>query len=248
MALVTTNPGPGRVVFFKPTPEQHAAALRKADRYSFQVEAASAPGQLAKRLGAPREGVLVLCSFSAQARVAAKSVRAKKGWERLSVFAIVPDDQINPRMLKEANALQIELMPTSMPEGRRWQLLRAAHDTTRAGRQKHVCNLRASFRLPLKAKAKLIFDAETIDISLGGLAFMTNQVYHLGDWGSVDIRSLLGDMEEEERGFRFEVVSVKPARHESYRYLIGAKFSQLSKNALKRLGNALEVIEPTTDD
>ena len=155
---------------------------------------------------------------------------------------------IDTKMLRKANDLQVELLPTSVPEGRRWQKLREAHDVCRAGGRWMVCNRRAHFRLPLSVKAVLMAEAETIDISEGGVAFLTNQVYHTGDHGKIDVRSLLGDMDEDQRGFSFEVVSVKSVKHGPYRYSVGAKFQDLSDFAKERLKMALELIEPTSDE
>ena len=135
-----------------------------------------------------------------------------------------------------------------MPEARRWQKLREACELFRAGKRRTIVNRRAHFRLPLRVKATLISTVETVDISLGGIAFLTNTNYAIGDTGKIDIRSLLGDMDEEERGFKFEVVSVKRLREGEHKLLIGGKFTGLNDAATQRLKNALEVIEPTGEE
>ncbi|HYG75305.1 MAG TPA: PilZ domain-containing protein [Planctomycetota bacterium] len=245
--MIAAQRDTGKVVLYQPTSE-HLASARRAERHSLDVESAASVTELIEHLSAPGGGVVVLCGFSAEARAVAKSLRAQKGLKRVPVFAIVSDDEIDIRVLKAANDQQIELLPGSLPDGRRWQKLRDAYDTCRSGKRWLVKNLRAHFRLPLKAKAALISECETIDISEGGVGFMTNQTYHPGDRGRIDVRSLLGDMDENERGFPFEVASVKALKQGSYRYLVGARFVDLSDEARSRLKAALEVIEPTEDE
>ncbi|MCY3023570.1 MAG: PilZ domain-containing protein [Planctomycetota bacterium] len=234
----------GKVVLYQPTDEQRAAAQR-AERHNLAVEVVSSRDLLPTVLTDPAQGVLVLCSYTPEARAAARALRAPKGWRSFPVFAIVPDELIDAHVLKQANECRIELLPTSLPEARRWEKLRAAHETVRSGRRWTVLNQRSHFRLPLKAKATLLADAETVDISEGGMAFLTNATYHVGDTGRVDVRSLLGDMEADERGFPFQVVSVKTLKQGGYRYIVGAQFADLSDDARRRLKTALELIEPT---
>jgi hypothetical protein len=245
---IDTNVDLGKVVLFEPNDDQAGAAQRRAEKQGLQVETTADPRELPKLLVGPSRGVLVLCNFSPGARAVVRSVRDQKGWKRLAVFAIVPDVMIDTKMLRKANELQVELLPTSVPEGRRWQKLKEAHDVCRAGGKWMVCNRRAHFRLPLSVKAVLMSEAETIDISEGGVAFLTNQVYHTGDTGKIDVRSLLGDMDEDQRGFAFEVVAVKSMKQGPYRFSVGAKFIELSDFAKDRLKMALELIEPTSDE
>ena len=240
-----TNVDVGRVVLYQPTAEQHAAAHRRAERHNLEVGAAASPEDLQRALGEAGQAVLVLCSYTPEALAAARAARAPKGWRQLPVFAVVPDEAIDSRILRQANGQRIELLPMSVPESRRWGRLRDALEATRAGKRWLVCNRRAHFRLPLMVKATLLADAETIDVSEGGMAFQTNQRYGLGDMGRIDIRSLLGDMEEDERGFPFEVVSVKALKQGPCRYLVGARFVDLTDGARQRLKDALELIEPT---
>jgi hypothetical protein len=228
--------------------DQLGAANRRAERHNFEVYTTDSVEDLTAILVSPARSVLVLSNFTSNARAAARSVRAQKGWKKLPVFARVPDEQIDSRTLRQANEQQIELLPTSMPENRVWQKLREAYETCRSGKRWMVCNRRAHYRLPLSVKATLLADAETLDISEGGLAMMTNQIYHLGDTGRVDIRSLLGDMDEGARGFAFEIVSVKTLKSGPYRYAIGARFVDLSDDAKRRLKEAIELIEPTGEE
>lgn len=238
----------GKVVFFQPTADQLSAATRRADRHNLEVDTTDAVDELNKLLIGPGRGVLVLSNFTSNSRNAARAIRAQKGWKRLAVFAVIPDDQIDPRTLRLANEQQIELLPTSMPENRVWQKLRDAHEVCRSGKRWQVCNRRAHFRLPLTVKAALLGECETIDISEGGVAFLTNQIYHLGDQARIDIRSLLGDMDEVQRGFAFEVVAVKSVKSGAYRYSVGARFMDLNDEARQQLKNAIELIEPTSEE
>lgn len=240
-----TNVDLGKVVLFLPTPDQHACAERRAKRQNLRVCVAGSQDDLHGLLGGPGQGVLVLCSFAPAARAMARAVRAARGWKQLPVFAVVPDELIDARALKQANAQRIELLPTSLPEERRWGKLCQALEAARAGKRWVVCNRRAHFRLPLTAKATLLADAETVDISEGGVAFETDWHYSIGDAGRIDVRSLLGDLEEDERGFPFEVVTVKALRHGSRRYLVGARFVNMADGARQRLKEALELVEPT---
>jgi hypothetical protein len=242
-----TNVDVGKVVLFQPTSEQQATAQRRAERLNLEVVAAAGVDGLAKLLGEPGAGVLVLCAFTAEARAAARAVRAPKGLKQLPVFAIVPDEQIGPRVLKQANDQRIEVLPTSLPDSRRWEKLREALEAARAGKRWLVSNRRAHFRLPLKAKGTLLSDAETVDISEGGVAFMTNQRYSVGDTGRLDIRALLGDMDETERGFAFEVAVVKQQKQGPYRYFVGVRFVNLTDEGRQHLKTALDLIEPTED-
>jgi len=235
----------GRVVLYQPTPEQHTGAKRRAERLNLEVGIAACTEEMLPLLGAPGQSVLVLCEYTPEARAVARCARGPKGWGQLPVFALLPDELIDGRVLKQANDQRIELLPASLPECRRWQRVREALESSRVGKRWAVHNKRAHFRLPLKAKATLLADAETVDISEGGVAFESNQRYAVGDAGRIDIRPLLGDMEEVERGFAFEVVSVKPLRRGPFRYLIGARFTDLAEAAQQRLKDALELIEPT---
>lgn len=245
--MVAANIEIGRVVLYQPAEDQRAVA-RRAERHNLAVDAAESPEQIQKVLGDPARGVLLLFEYSAETRAVARAVRSGKGWKRLPVFAVAPDETIDAQALKQANDDRIELLPTSLPEARRWEKLRDAHESVRAGKRWFVRNLRSHFRLPVKAKATLLAEAETVDISEGGVAFLTNYAYRPGDNGSMDIRSLLGDMEENERGFAFEVVSVKSVKQAGYRYCIGAQFVNLSDDARLRLKEALELIEPTVEE
>jgi hypothetical protein len=238
----------GKVVLFQPTADQLSAATRRAERHSLAVDTTDSVDDVTKLLGGPNRGVLVLSNYTSNSRSAARTIRALKGWKRLPVFAVIPDDQIDARTLRQANLQQIELLPTSMPENRVWLKLRDASDTCRSGKRWQVNNRRAHFRLPLTVKAALLGECETIDISEGGVAFLTNQVYHPGDQGRIDIRSLLGDMDADQRGFAFEVVSVKSVKGGVYRYCVGARFIELSEDAKNRLKDAIEVIEPTSEE
>lgn len=238
----------GRIVLFEANDEQLSAAQRRAEKVNLQVVSTADARELPKLLVGPSRGMLVLCNFSPGARAVVRSLRDQKGWKRLAVFAIIPDVMIDTKVLRKANDLQVELFPTSVPDGRRWQKMREVYDICRAGGRFLVCNRRAHFRLPLSVKAVLMAEAETIDISEGGVAFLTNQVYHTGDVGKIDVRSLLGDMDEDQRGFSFEVVSVKSIRQGPYRFSVGARFVDLSDFAKDRLKMALELIEPTSDN
>jgi hypothetical protein len=238
----------GRIVLFQSLEQPCAAMLKRAERCHFEILTTTAEDELPEALGSATQGVLVLCSYSPDTHAVVARLRASKAWKRLPIFAIVPDELITSGVLKQANGAQIELLPTSVPESRRWEKLREAHDVVRGGGRWLVRNQRAHYRLPLKAKATLMANAETVDISEGGIAFLTNQPYRVGDVGRIDVRALLGDMDESERGFPFEVVAVKSVRQEGYRYFVGAQFIHLSSAARERLKAALEVIEPTEHD
>jgi len=238
----------GKVLLFQPTADQLATATRRAERHNLEIDTTDAVDEISKLLGNPGRGVLVLSNFTSNSRNAARAVRALKGWKRLAVFAVISDEQIDTRTLRQANEQQIELLPTSMPEARVWQKLKEAHETCRAGKRWQVCNRRAHFRLPLTVKAALLGECETIDISEGGVAFLTNQVYHPGAQGRIDIRSLLGDVDSDQRGFAFEVVAVKSVKGGAYKYSVGARFIDLSEDAKARLKDAIELIEPTSEE
>jgi|GEM_PF-4758379 len=237
----------GKVVLYQATSQQRASAARRADRYDLEVVTASVAEELREQLDSSKRSILLLYSFTSEVRATIKALRALRGWKKLPIFVLLEDEAIDARTMKQANDLNIEVLPTSLPEGRRWQKLREANEAARSGSRWAVDNRRAHFRLPLKVKVKLHNDAETVDISVGGLAFLTNQQFHCGDVGSVDIRSLLGDMDEPQRALPFEVVSVKQLTG-NYRHLVGARWKALSSEALRRLKDALELIEPTTDE
>jgi len=245
--MVDTQLEAGKVVLFDPTLE-HLASAKRAERHNLEVESAASEDELNSKLKSADWGVLLFCNYNADTRAMVKSVRARKGLKKLPVFAIVNDDEIDTRMLQSANDHQIELLPTSVPEARRWQKLREAYDACRAGKRWFVRNRRAHFRLPLRVKATVLTETETVDISEGGIAFMTSLSYHVGDKGRIDVRSLLGDMQEDERCFSFEVTTIKTIKEGEFRYLVGSKFIGLSEEAKLCLKAALELIEPTEED
>lgn len=238
----------GKIVLYQATPQQHAAAARRAERYNLEVASAMIKKELREQLDTSKRSVVLLYSFTSQTRAAVKSLREVRAWKNRPIFVILEDEDIDSRVLKHANDLSVEVLPTSLPEARRWQKLCEANEAARTGSNWVVDNRRAHFRLPMKVKAHLYADAETVDISVGGLAFQTNQSYHCGDRGLIDIRSLLGDMDESHRAFEFEVVSVKQRTSGSYRFLVGARWCSLADVALSRLKDALELIEPTADE
>jgi hypothetical protein len=234
------------ILLFNATDLQRAVAARRAERYNLAVNAIDSADDLLKQAKSKTNSVLLLGNFQPDSHNAARALR--KLLKNLPIFAVVPDQEIQGKTLALANTLQIELLPTSMPEARRWEKLKEACETSRSGKRRTIVNRRAHFRLPLKVKATLINTVETVDISLGGIAFLSNTNYALGDVGKIDIRSLLGDMDEDERGFKFEVVSVKRMREGEHKLLIGGKFVDLSQAARQRLKSALELIEPTGEE
>jgi len=238
----------GKVVMLRPPSEQFQNAKARCERYGMGVDAAHSVDELERALDDPGYCVLLAFDISPATRKTITHLRGRRGWKALPVLVVLPDEQINDRMLALANKLQVELLPSSWPEGRVWLKLCEAQRLFQIGRRRGIINRRKHFRLPLKAKATLIASAETVDISVGGVCFLTNRHFHLGDRGRIDIRSLLGDMDEEERGFEFEVVSLKLKKDGPYRFAVGAKFIDVSEDALIRLKQALEVIEPTMDN
>src|SRR3954469_16041302 len=101
--MQATNVELGKVVYFQPTADQLASASRRAERHSLEVETTDTVDELGRLLVAPGRGVLVLSNFTSNSRAAARSVRAHKGWKRLPVFAVIPDEQIDSRTLRQAN-------------------------------------------------------------------------------------------------------------------------------------------------
>src|SRR5687768_9854899 len=152
---VVTHVSSGKVVLYQATTQQHATAVRRAERYDLQVGKASVAEELREQLGSAERSVLLLFSFSPEIRSTIKALRSVRGWKKLPIFAVIEDEIIDARMMKHANDLAIEVLPTSLPEGRRWQKLRDANEAARSGSRWAVDNRRAHFRLPLKVKAKL---------------------------------------------------------------------------------------------
>jgi hypothetical protein len=89
--IMLTNVDVGKVVLFQPTSEQQVTARRRAERLNIEITIAAAAVELTKLLGEPGNGVLVLCAFTPEARAAARTARAPKGFRQIPVFAIVPD-------------------------------------------------------------------------------------------------------------------------------------------------------------
>jgi hypothetical protein len=236
------------IVLFNATPAQQAAAERRAERYNLAVVAAASAGELAKRVRGKQCAALLLGDFGCASQQSAKKLRADKTLKNLPIFAVAPDLEIQGKNVELANKLQVELLPASMPEARRWQKIHQSYEECRAGKRRPVVNLRAHFRLPLSVKATVLHAVETVDISLGGVSFLCNLSFAVGDEDKIDIRALLGDSEEDDRGFKFKVVSVKRLKEGEHRFFVGGKFIEMTEAARARLKSALELIEPTGEE
>ncbi len=115
--------GAARVIFFAQRGALAASALRRAERHDLAIENAAGAGEVRERLKGGGGALLLMHGLPPEAAALVKAARKPKPLRHLPVFAIVPDDAIDENALERANALQIELLPASVPEARRWQRL-----------------------------------------------------------------------------------------------------------------------------
>jgi hypothetical protein len=235
---------PGKVVCWKISASALGRSLPSCRKEAEFLTLAfpSEPEQLLTELGTPGDAILLVDGLAPLSVELIRNFHEQAEWKGLPVFAPMQGADITGDMRALASDLRVELLPLPAAEKSFWgHLLEACHqyhvqrDKTRAN-----LRLRRHKRVALSLTAHCSVDAQTVDISAGGMQFHTNHLFFPGDRGEIDVPAIKDNIG---RSLPFEVVKAETQRGD-FQFLVRARFVGLDDGILQKLIQTLNILEP----
>jgi hypothetical protein len=221
-----------RCVLFLDSPRRTPSVIRLG-RQRLDILCTTHPREVEKLLGPPGSAVLLLVSWKRSSITLIKRLRAKKTWASLPIFLL--DEKVKMPAAFKIQAAEL------LPKEKFLETLRKAGTAWRDAVRGSTIDRRKHSRVALRVAAFCRIESVTVDLSEGGVCFLTSHPYRIGERGLLDVEPL---NQELGKPLFFTVVATEKLPVGELNYRVHAQFIQTDRKISALIRRTLSCLAP----
>ena len=239
---------PGKVVCWQWSPAGLGMDLpaKTEDDDTLSLVLTTEPEELLTELGSPGDAIVLLDGLGPMAVELVRNFREQEEWVRLPIYAALRKSEISTEAQDLAIELDVDLLALPTQPRAFWSvLLNACHRfQLHTDQTREALRLRRHKRVSLSVTAFCSVDAQTVNISAGGIQFHTNHTFFPGDRGEIHVPAF---KDVSGGRFNFQVVKAE-TRKGDFQFLVRARFVGMDNETCEKLLEMIQVLEPNGAD